>query len=273
MKKRLLFLISLVPLFVLSCQTNPRSYRAIGFDERYMIVGRSPLKKALTNRPFYTIWYDSKQRPLKIVYGYGNILTNDPVFNVAQIVFEYTPLQEKRTFLDASNQITFSSVQKYAQAILDYNDRGQAIRVRYYGTNGEVAGDFRGVFSYRLERDSQNRVLRTTSYNTNDEMVEAGGFASVVFTYDKHGNLIEERYLDKDGNPAKNRFWGYAIRKNTYDKKNRLIERAFYDENDNPVNYNLWHIHKYRYLYDKKGKITNTLRFQVSNGMIVQITE
>ncbi|QJR21659.1 hypothetical protein BREVNS_0909 [Brevinematales bacterium NS] len=269
MKRNLFALLSL--LFLFACSQPMAYYQSVGFDERYVIVGENPLKKPLTNQGFYTIWYDHQKRPVKICYGLTNTLLPDPAFGVEQILFEYSPTNEKRLFLDASNHLKVSPQQGYAIAILDYNEKGQAVQVRYYDTNFSPAFDQRKAFRYEWRRDEKNRITKVTGYDTHGQVVSFMGIASVEWTYDRQGNLIEQRYYDASGNLTSKTFWGYAIEKRSYDRKKRLIEQAFYDETGRPVNYNFWHIHKYRYFYDRKGRLTNTIRYMVTNGEIVQV--
>jgi len=265
--KRMPFL--LLSLAVVGCVKNPAYYGRISFDQTYTIVGQGQIPRPLTNRPYYTIWYDSQHRPTRITYSLTNVLMPDPAFGVEEIVFIYTPTNETRMFRDGDQRLKISPQQGYAIAVLDYNDKGQAVRVRYYDTSGNPATDMAKRFSYTWVRDSHNRILKLTGYDTNGHPLPFMGVTSVEWTYDRDGNLIEERLYDAQGNLTRNSLYGYAIQKNTYDKHHRLIEKSFYNEKNEPINYNLWYVHKYRYLYNRQGKLTNIERYQISNGTLI----
>jgi len=80
----------------------------------------------------------------------------------------------------------------------------------------------------------------------------------VRYSYDLRGNISEEVYLGKQGEPVQTKK-GYARRTLTYDARGQLNEARFFDEKDRSLG-------SWRLSYDSKGKETKRIAFDASGN-------
>jgi len=156
---------------------------------------------------------------------------------------------------------------KYGYAIITYTyDKwGHQLTASYFDEKGKPCIDNKnnchGVFQeYNQHGD---RIAISFVGLNNKPCVTTGGYAKFVDTYDKNGNVTEERYFDISGKLCINNS-GYAIYSAKYDDDSNRIQTAFYDTNNKPQTTEYGYA-KFITKFDAQGNVMEESYFGADN--------
>ncbi|PCG19605.1 hypothetical protein [Brachyspira sp. G79] len=129
--------------------------------------------------------------------------------------------------------------------------------------------------------NDHNRITNISYYDINDDKINAyvysheylcyESYASHSIEYDKKGNIIENAYLDENGN-YKNISSGYAICRYSYNDIGLPTEETYYDSNENKTVYLnskklFFGFHKLTREYDDNGNVIKILFYDIDNNL------
>jgi MTH538 TIR-like domain (DUF1863) len=179
--------------------------------------------------------YDATGRLLSL-RAFG--LRDEPVLGFAgahMIGFSYSAkgLLNGFRFLDAQH-VPIISLLGFAATETDYDERGQMVETRYFGSDGNLMlhfdPDYGNVYAaFRLTYDDHNRVETATFLDSDRKPFLSNLHASAMRKrYDAQGNEIEHQFLGLDGQLI-NSSLGCAIKKADYDAYGNVIRQSQYD--------------------------------------------
>lgn len=153
---------------------------------------------------------------------------------------------------------------------IDYDELGNPIEIRFYDYNDSLCRNDMGFavcaisydentgkiseYSYYADAEKQEPCMHEQGYSCiqfsyyenglineitipNDNNIT--GIARGTIAYDDQGNIIEQKYYDRNNRLAINEVLDFAICRNKYNSYNQPLEEAYFDENDKPhVPYN-----------------------------------
>ncbi len=133
---------------------------------------------------------------------------------------------------------------------LFYTDEGWEKEVRFLGRTGNPRPDFTGIFGRRYEHDANGLVTKVLFLGPRGQLVPHPlGYAQIARTWDASGLLLEEKYLDLRGKPARGFFGRGTLIRWTYDEHGRPTSQVSYDLNGNPMSGSM------RFTYDSAGRL------------------
>lgn len=138
---------------------------------------------------------------------------------------------------------------------LTFDKHGYIIKLQYGNRYNQEVGDVNNIYGIKYERDSKGRVIEEAYLNNEgNPQPTSWGLGIKRFKYDKKDNWIEADYLGCDGKPSLDDKDGIAIYALEYDKYGNL-EYALHESGDgklmiNPKN----NIAGIQYTYDKQGR-------------------
>lgn len=159
----------------------------------------------------------------------GELCINESGFAKVQYVYDNKGRKITETYTDETGA-SVNSIEGYAKCEWRYGDKGLE-EIRLFDANGNpgIRNDF-GYSSIRYIRDEKGRVTEECYYNEKDELFDfdfRNPRARTRFEYDNQGNIISEKYFDKDGNASK-ALAGYDEIRKQYDDNNKLICLGYY---------------------------------------------
>jgi YD repeat-containing protein len=112
----------------------------------------------------------------------------------------------------------------HARSVHKYDDHGNRMETRRYGTDGALALDESGVALYHRWHDKLGRMVGQTHHGTDEEPILARNllFAKGEKTFGLHGNIVQIRMFGVDGSLRKE---GCASVDSIYDERNRPVLR------------------------------------------------
>ena len=200
----------------------------------------------------------------------------------------------KMAFFDTRGRPVTLKGESFAVVGTDYDERGNRIRISYWGADGEAVYHC-GYASVEMEYDERGLQVMESYFGADDELIisdlgfsilkmdydgrgnliwgayfDAAGisiapkgevFASWEKNYDERGNLIRESYFGIDGKPAYRN--GYAYAELEYDISGNIIRESYFGANGKPIH------HKNGYAsttleYDERGNVVKWAYFDVS---------
>lgn len=164
-----------------------------------------------------------------------------------------------QSFIDGNGNIMTGQA-GYAQVRLTYDDNAFCTMVEFLDKDGKRAnntndnGDVSSIIKFDVDEKGLNKSIGFFDIQE-QPMENSAGVHKYVLDYDSVGNLIQERYYDKNQKPA--RYAGYnSTMKIAYNEFNQSKERTFYDVSGK-LSCNQDGVAKYQYTYDKIGNLTN----------------
>jgi YD repeat-containing protein len=139
-----------------------------------------------------------------------------------------------------------------------YNERAELLGEAYYDEKGNPSM-VKGYASYRIERESEYKQIKTFYDESGSPMDISEGYAQVVTTYSQRGLTLSESYYNALGEPVIIAE-GFAKKVYTYDERNRTSSVSYYDINGEPVNGAYGDASTY-YEYDQYGHIVSYTYF------------
>ena len=126
-----------------------------------------------------------------------------------------------------------------------------------------------GVTTIRYKRDKDGNIIEELYLNENGEPIvfQEVGWAKKITGYDEWGNQVEEAYFGINGEPIFNKD-GYAKWSPKYDEKGNIIEESFFGVNGEPV-LNSYGVAKWTSKYDEKGNMIEEAYFGINNEPVL----
>jgi len=171
--------------------------------------------------------------------------------------YSYTPSEEEKKFRTAFyvDRDGFPARFKNSLAAIvrfDYSDRGYEIKTTYSDRQRHPQPGPARAYGKERDYDAQGLTIRDTSLDQLGlEMNDTDGNATLVATFDRLGNEIDSKALDRNDRPVLvKEGWGEI--KRGYDANGNLISIAFFDTSDHPT-FNRGGVHLIKIDYDDKG--------------------
>lgn len=176
-----------------------------------------------------TTYYDKGEKPTinKEIGAFGEQLTYD---NRGDLVLS--------EFIDGSNKVMNSETLEYAYKAMEYNDSGLVISEAYFDKDNK-ATEFKGLGAHvkRSAYNEDGELIKTSFLNAQNElfMHPACNCASISFTHDSVGNVLEEVYLNLEGKPIQKGKNGITKRKYVYNQYGFMELIEYYDANGKEI--------------------------------------
>lgn len=264
-----------VRYFVRGSQT----FNELGFTEMTIIYSDSIEKRTFVNakkQPIkyngiysYSLLLNSQKQPVKLInFNSKGVICedvngiasyswslNEKGWIIAEKYFDcnYKPVQHKQGFFEQ-------------KCYWEENADSYVIRYEYYDKDGNLTKKKDGVSINTLRFDKKTESLQEIkNYNENNQLVASKeGYVSTDFSYDKHGNRIQQRFLDKNNNLTENKS-GIAIMEYKYDTLQNVTEKIFYGKKKELKPFEETGIARLVYKYDLNGNPTE-YRFYDAKG-------
>ena len=118
----------------------------------------------------------------------------------------------------------------YAAVEREYDETGNIITERYYGTDFQPAICKNGYEMIRKEYNEEKLVIKETYFNHNEQpMINKKGVYQTAYEYNENGKIIKENYFDGEGKPMSCPD-GYAGLERMYNEQGTSIATLYYDE-------------------------------------------
>jgi hypothetical protein len=182
----------------------------------------------------------------------------DPLFNVAQITFEYAPGIERRWFRNHRGELKKNSSGVYGEE-LTLDSHGYVISVTNLDENGGHIRDDDGVVQYVRTLDPTGKVVSSRRIGLfGTQITDNNGFYERRWTYDATGHAIEIDNYDDNGQLL-NDGDGVAIDRKTYtfyqDSADDALEviESYFDASSLATAEKSTGVHQVQRVYDKRG--------------------
>lgn len=132
--------------------------------------------------------------------------------------------------------------------------KGRVSEEHYLGYDGSAKATKWGLGIKKFYFDDDDNWIKA-EYQTIDgepSLDDADGVCVYTLNYDKYGNVIQAYHRNSDGTLMSPKKHGIASVKYTYDNRGMLVERAYLDIEEQPC-YDLNNISKIVYTYDANG--------------------
>jgi len=194
--------------------------------------------------------YDEHSNVIEqVLFADGQPASNSQ--NIHKFQYEYNnknQVVEERRY-DSQDNLTIGTVDLWAVKQSEYDDRGNCVKVSYFGADGRPCKSNEGFSSSTREYDVYGNSIKECFFDEDGKPMQAQNFPPVgIARYDNRGNIIYLAAQNQDGefiNYCDNT-WSICRRK--YDSRGNLIEDSFYDTADRPVvSSEGYHIHRMKY--------------------------
>jgi len=121
------------------------------------------------------------------------------------------------SYYDEDNKLIIPKSMGFAQSQMKYNRRNNLMEIKYFGPDGKLIKDPEcGCAMQTFQYDYENLRVVATCRGI-DGSIENGkyGYAIRKSKYDKHQNLVEDKYFDK---------WGKIITDATFDRNGKRVD-------------------------------------------------
>lgn len=197
-------------------------------------------------------------------YAPGGSVLAENSENVAIWQFRYDEncnLMECQAFDAQKKRVNPRSTDKFSKIVFTYDEYGNVASERWYDAddnpkekNGCVGYNYKrnrrglileqkpvdasgklaaGKQIYRFSYDDRGNQTEQTLFDENGRTSDEYGVWRTEYTYDRHGNLIQERYFDINEILTDNEN-GYAIGKAEYDIRGNATYRAYFGSDGKP---------------------------------------
>lgn len=112
----------------------------------------------------------------------------------------------------------------------DRNDKGDVLQFSVHSTTGQLSNLYWGWAKNIQKFDDNGYMIERVQYDQDNELLGGKMVPVTQYTYDEHGAVIEEKYLDANGRPMDNNA-GIAVRKYEYNDYGRRTATISYDAN------------------------------------------
>ena len=201
-----------------------------------------------------------------------------------------------RVWYEHADETPATGPDGWSYCVTDRDNNGRAVEVRYYDIHDnltDLGGCARETYTY----DREGRATMTR-YDAQDNAIGFGGDAVSVRRKTKNDKVLEETYLNADGEPtelpegyataaysynaadqleliqyynaAGNKQackYGYAAISQIWDVTGQLLSKIYLDENGQPVN-NVSGVNKEQFVYDSEGRLKDTKKFDIDGNPV-----
>jgi TPR repeat protein len=172
--------------------------------------------------------------------------------------------------LDQNKQLTLMNYMQAALMKVTYDEFGNRNSLSFYGVDSKPTLNNDGIAKAVLKNDSKGNIVEVKSFGV-DGILIPGKDGAVInkYIYDGRGNLIEQSFWDRNGNP----FYidGTTKFKTKYDHLGRQTELAFFDEFDEPVIEEEQNYHKKITKYSVEENYIASINYKDENDKIIDI--
>lgn len=169
---------------------------------------------------------------------------------------------------DTNGNLTAGSDDGWAISRTEYDDRGNRVKLSYFGADKMPCNSDEGWSSATYEYDSFGNVTRQCFFGTDGKPSPADKFPPVgIAKYDKRGNLIYVAAQNEKGEFINCAGEPWSIRRREYDDRRNMTSEAYFDSNDKPTLCSEGY-HKVENKYDKSGNQTECAFYGKSNQPI-----
>ena len=151
-----------------------------------------------------------------------------------------------------------------------YDDQGNKKDIWYTGLDGKLINrSDLGYAHQHQEFDELGNIIKVSYFDTEEHPViqKEGGYASYENIYE-NGLWKKSRYYDITGNLTLRKDYGYAIRTNQYDELGRLIRSYYLGTDLNPIISSYYKCAGFRYAYDELGNETDIWYLDTANKIL-----
>lgn len=219
------------------------------------------------------------------IYTYFQNMSNQNAYHtngysICSIKYDNNDNIIEKIYYDANTNISFMK-DGYSIKRIEYDNNFNKISVSYYGNSTNKILNNYNYHKKLVMYNDHNRITNISYYDINDDKINAyvysheylgyESYASHLIEYDKKGNIIENAYLDENGN-YKNISSGYAICRYSYNDIGLPTEETYYDSNENKtvyLNSKKWFygFHKLTRDYDDNGNVIKILFYDVNDNL------
>lgn len=132
----------------------------------------------------------------------------------------------------------------YAISQSNYDEYGNEIEIKYYGTDFKLIRLEYGYSSIQIDYDKNGNLVEKRYYGIDNNLIGyrnrkgmGGGYSITRYKYDEKGNLLEQSFYDTNNKLMESLETGIAIYQFKYDMNCRLIEKRFYGADGNLKEY------------------------------------
>ena len=221
--------------------------------------------------------YDMKNRMISRRY-YDKLghLTPGPKLQKAIEIYDYNDYNQINKICLLNSDSTFFVNHYYL-----YDAKGRIISSENRDESGNlkvVHVPYFGRVPYAIEKavwDDFGNLLILSYYDDAGKMMNTeDGYSMEQYTYDKYGKLLTDELFDELGNKTHSKVQGWHKSSGKYNDKGLIEEISYYDEQGKYVNVYTNNANggcKIRYIYDDKGFVSNSILYEIKNGMLKEV--
>jgi serine/threonine-protein kinase len=244
--------------------------------------------------------YDERDNCIEEARYDGNNKLAENRAGYAKVTYVYDGRNQEieRRYYNENGNLFVNPEEGYAIQKIEYDNKGDMIKISYFGASEKPLKIKDGYASYIMERDDFRRTVRILNFdekgnltrlediapetlsgydkwNNLNYVATADGSSNIIndpaadyaitrWEYDIRSNLLSESYYDKDDKPCADKSLNVHKIERTYDKYNRVTEVSYYDINNKPCVDKEDNIHKTEWTYDAQGNATETRYYDAS---------
>ncbi len=169
--------------------------------------------------------FDENDHPVRSTFGYAKVQMGHDQYGNTTVERFFGP-NGKPEFYD----------EPYVTIMYRYNAQNKRIEQSYIDTNNKPINNSDGFAKTTSSYDPLSGNLIAVAFFDGEDKptLRMGGYAQIVRKYDGHGNEIEEKVLDRDGNPARSDK-GFCTIKYEHDERGYTTKVSYFDEHDRPT--------------------------------------
>ncbi len=299
----LIHILTIAPLlfiFDASGSNTHTYYRQLIISPKYEITGHYIVNERFVKRVnCYDFKYNKKGKLTRITYLKNGKPAIDNYIGVAKIKIRYNKegTQFRHYYNQKNKPITDKINGVYATSVI-YDSLRSIISMKCYDENLKFMKDKYNITNYVIKLDANNnieslaycdergKILNTDVYRVkydyyqDDNSVDqyfsdhqgnilavSDNIIKVKKVYNDKGNLIEERYLDKNGELVEASLSEIAVTKWEFDKNGNLLEESVYGADMKLKEDAVLQIAKTKWRYDAKGNVLEEKYYGLDNKL------
>ena len=161
----------------------------------------------------------------------------------------------EQSFFGPDQRPVDSRKEKAALVKYKYDEQGRLVEKDYCGGSGKLKKGKNGVSMEKTVYNDQGQALEISFLDAGSRPIDNKKYqaAKLISKFDASGNIIEQKYLNKDGKLRGPQY--VPVYRMKYDAQANLVELAFYGKNDQPVEPRKEKVAVVRFSYDNLGGI------------------
>lgn len=219
--------------------------------------------------------YDDRRNVRSVRYfdGDGQPAPGRDAYHEMRLEWNAQGLRETESYHDTEGSLTFRKDWQVAELRYEYDDRGNRIRQRAHGLDGQPTVDQDGVCEIRMRHDEfGNEIGRAFFGITADDrrMANDVGAHRLVYQRDDAGRITETRYFNTADEPVALAD-GEAVDRCEYDSRGRLVRQTFFGPDGEPVPGGSPGVHEIRWTYGSDAGATRVAYFDAKGNPMTAI--